>query len=113
MRKLRLDLDKLHVESFSITASPPPAGTVNGRALEPNYREVPATYDTCDSGAGGGGAYTVGTCVGPTFCCPPTWKVSCDSCAHTYCNNSACNGSCFASCVPGTSCTDGCTNCSP
>jgi hypothetical protein len=83
MRKLRLDVEQLQVESFSPQAGPARArGTVEGRAM--------ATY-ACTEGWDGCPVETVGeTCdvlcsdtqVGPTcdyiscdaFYCPPDWS---------------------------------------
>lgn len=69
MRKLKLDVESLEVESFEALPARRERGTVAGHgmdeALEPLY---------LDDGAGGGGGYTVGTCIGPTFCCAETWN---------------------------------------
>jgi len=109
MRKLKLDIDELRVDSFSIPVEPP-SGTVNARIFEPNYPDVPSpSFDACYPGAGGGGANTVGTCVGPTYCCPVSWKPSCNTCGTCL---QSCYGTCDQTCAAGASCTDGCTNCS-
>jgi hypothetical protein len=107
MKKLKLVLDELRVDSFSVTATPAQRGTVNALRFEPRYRDPVASVDGCDPG--GGGINTYGTCIGPTYCCQPTWNASC---YPTQCGDSACVGSCQASCAAGVSCTDGCTNCS-
>lgn len=105
MRKLRLDIDALRVESFSIPTRPP-VGTVNARNFDPLYQEAPPeTFEVCY----GGGANTVGTCVGPTYCCPATWRETCNTCGT--CRQS-CYGTCDRTCAEGVSCTDVCTNCS-
>jgi len=88
MRKLKLDLDSLEVESF--VASPPAAqvGTVHGQFV----RDADSTE--CDGGGWGSlfgtcdGCPTVGTCIGPTYCCPPTWRPTCNpTCDRTDCGN--------------------------
>jgi hypothetical protein len=95
MNKLKLDLAALQVESFAAASGSERAGTVAAREV--------GTSDewTVDLGDGGG-AYTVGTCIGPTFCCAVSWKPSCMSCEGT-CGNS-CGGSCEFTCRPGDSC---------
>jgi len=81
MRKLKLDVEFLQVESFVVSSSSGQAGTVNGQITPPNHQDAGST--DCD-GAGWGslfgtcaGCPTVGTCIGPTYCCPPTWKYTC------------------------------------
>lgn len=112
MRKLKLDIDELKVESFSVTDPAAGSGTVHGR-----YEEEPVFVESADQCAN-----TVGTCVGPTYCCPPTWKATCPySCYPTGECGESCNTwpwcgtcwSCAVSCEAGVSCTDGCTNCAP
>jgi hypothetical protein len=84
MRKLKLDVDALQVESFEADASASRVGTVRGQH-DPFNNDPESTE--CD----GGGffsifgtckpSYTCGTCIGPTFCCPPTWRPTCpDTC---------------------------------
>jgi len=80
MRKLKLDLDALDVESFVPQPTPGRGGTVHGR-LEPFNQDYDST--DCDGGGWGSlfgtceGCPTVGTCIGPTYCCPPTWRPTC------------------------------------
>ena len=78
MRKLKLDVETLQVESFE--ALPPAAegGTVHG-ALNRDQDS-----SGCDGSGGWGslfgtcdGCPTVGTCIGPTYCCPPSWRPTC------------------------------------
>jgi len=87
VRKLKLEIDELKVETFAIVPdSPESAGTVHGR-LNQDWN----TYVDCDGGGGGG--YTEGTCIGPTYCCAPTWRPSCmptcpetcDTCPVNWC----------------------------
>ena len=105
IRKLKLDVDELKVESFEASVGSPRIGTVRGQqdTFTNPFNDDPS-YEYC--------AQTVGTCIGPTYCCPATWKASCDTCAYTWCSNSECLGSCRGSCAPGDSCTDNCQNCS-
>ena len=89
MGKLKLNADELSVESFDVHAhAPAQAGTVHARV---EYQEE-ATYFDCD--AAGGGGYTQGTCIGPTYCCQPTWRPTCmATCPDTgqiTCFNSMC-----------------------
>jgi hypothetical protein len=117
MRKLKLALEALQVESFSVDEPVAHGGTVHGRYLNPEHPDYPPTLD--GDACYGGGANTVGTCIGPTYCCGATWKPSCaDTCINTQCGNSCytwwCNTcfSCPGTCVQGQSCTDIC-HCPP
>jgi hypothetical protein len=87
MRKLKLDVDALQVESFE--AHPPAArgGTVHGQVQDVD----PEDSTDCD-GAGWGSLFgtcnncpTVGTCIGPTYCCPPTWRPTCHETCPVSC----------------------------
>lgn len=117
MRKLKLEIEALKVESFSATPAPVEIGTVraqqdtNTDTTTNPYNDDPS-YEYC--------ANTVGTCVGPTYCCPPTWRQTCPyscyqtgecggSCQTWWCNSCA---SCPGTCEQGASCTDYC-NCPP
>ena len=94
MRKLKLDVDALQVDSFQAFPADGEMGTVQGRVRDPwTIEEGDSTG--CDGGGWGSlfgtcnGCPTVGTCVGPTYCCPPTWRptcaASCQSCYDTDC----------------------------
>ena len=89
MRKLKLDVDALQVESFVALPHAAPAGTVHGQVADVDYWD---DSTGCDGGGWGSlfgtcdGCPTVGTCIGPTYCCPPTWRPTC--------NNPTCNWSC-------------------
>lgn len=87
MRKLKLEIDTLKVESFAADPhAPPRAGTVRGHVAagtpvttdddEPWYR---SWWYSCEP------RYTEGTCMGPSYCCPPTWEPTC---------NPSCDASC-------------------
>ena len=85
MRKLKLDLDKLQVESFVPQPVPTTDGTVHGREWnrDPESTECDGAgwlsiFGTCE------GCPSVGTCVGPTYCCPPTWRRTCNPSCN-YC----------------------------
>lgn len=111
MRKLRLDIQDLKVESFSSADPVPEMGTVHGQVgvWQP---PIVNSVDACE---------TVGTCPGPTNCCPPTWKQTCAySCHPTGECGASCNTwfwcgtcvSCVASCNEGdASCTYQCGTC--
>ena len=88
MRKLKLEVDALRVESFVVHPPAAEVGTVHAHLFE-----APES-NRCD-GAGWGsffgtcaGCQTVGTCIGPTYCCPPTWRPTCE-------------WTCPLSCMPG------------
>jgi hypothetical protein len=80
MKKLRLDVSALQVESFAPPADAERTGTVVAR--EPDGDNA-SLVDACMGGPIGG--YTQGTCIGPTFCCPATWRPTCLA---------SCNGTC-------------------
>jgi hypothetical protein len=92
MQKLKLDVDALQVESFAVLTAAGRAGTVHGRKDEgPFDLDYYDDSTKCD-GAGWGslfgtceGCPTVGTCVGPTYCCKPTWRESCNGTCDTSC----------------------------
>ena len=92
MRKLKLEVDALRVESFVVQRHTPQGGTVHGQSdLQQDYGS-----SGCDGGGWGSwfgtcaGCPTVGTCIGPTYCCPPTWRPSCngtcESCPYEACS---------------------------
>jgi hypothetical protein len=95
MRKLKLDLDDLQVDSF-IADSPASQGrTVLGRVAGGDPETIFEDNSTGCDGRGWGslfgtcaGCPTVGTCVGPTYCCQPTWRPTCaDTCQSCYADN--------------------------
>ncbi|HET7460467.1 MAG TPA: hypothetical protein VFJ82_04430 [Longimicrobium sp.] len=95
MKKLKLDLDTLQVQSFVPAPLAPNAGTVAAREIE--YYDN-NSIDYCDDRDGG--VNSVGTCIGPTFCCPVSWKNTCGNSCEATCNNTLCTGcpSCNVSC---------------
>jgi len=88
MRKLKLDVDTLQVESFEAVSHAPQGGTVHGQ-IDPYYKEPVSTG--CDGGDWGSlfgtcaGCPSVGTCIGPTYCCPPTWRPTCNPSCNITC----------------------------
>ena len=93
MRKLKLQIDELKVDSFAVNPAAGMDGTVRGN-VDPNgpYNQDPSFNDCY-----GGGVNTVGTCIGPTYCCGATWKPSCAlTCIFTDCNT------CWETCAGGT-----------
>jgi len=91
VRKLKLEVEALQVESFVADPHAARGGTVHGQVGEWQPL-VEADSTECD-GAGWGslfgtcaGCPTVGTCIGPTYCCPPTWRPTC--------NNPSCDATC-------------------
>jgi len=90
MRKLKLDVDTLQVESFVASTPDAQVGTVQGRH-EPFVDNQESTE--CDSGGFFSifgtcpPAYTCGTCIGPTFCCPPTWRPTCNPSCNLSCDD--------------------------
>jgi hypothetical protein len=91
MKKLKLDLGALRVESFAVAPGQERAGTVAAQVADVDNASLD---DYCMGGSIG--AYTVGTCIGPTFCCPATWKSTCLSCEGTC--GASCGGSCVFTC---------------
>jgi hypothetical protein len=94
MRKLKLDMDALTVDSFSTSGWSAGAGTVRGRSGALCVEDT--GYDTC--ACGGGGTYTC-TCPDRFTC----WA----GCVHTQppmasCVENSCNppATCFGTCVP-------------
>jgi hypothetical protein len=86
MRKLKLDVDALEVESFVPQSHAAEGGTVHGQRGPYNQDwgstvcDGPAfsLFGTCIN------CPTVGTCIGPTYCCPPSWRPTC-SCLPEEC----------------------------
>jgi hypothetical protein len=90
MRKLKLDVEALQVESFEAVSRTVEGGTVHGQEI---FEKDPVSTE-CDGNGWGSlfgtcaGCPTVGTCVGPTYCCPPTWQPTCNpTCNRTDCGN--------------------------
>jgi hypothetical protein len=76
MRKLKLDIQDLDVESFSVASPAADPGTVQGRAVN---QPTSVTCLDCMDG-------NTWTCIGPTYCCPATWQQTCNaSCFFTEC----------------------------
>lgn len=104
MRKMKLDIEQLQVETFAVTRDGTGAGgTVFGRATDtsPEDKDLPSFY------CGGGGSAATGpsnpVCIGPTFCCNPTANTGCcppqtlpETCPWSC--NGTCAGTCGVSC---------------
>ena len=84
MRKLKLDIDELKVESFAASAGSTETGTVHAHL--PTGEDPDFTVMLCG---------TNDTCIGPTYCCPPSWMATrcdvtcevsmhCDACQTDY-----------------------------
>jgi len=109
MKKIKLDLDKLVVDSFEVAPALDAPGTVQGYLITENTRRACscaascdgtcyATCDTCDA-----------SCAGT---CAATCGATCQTCAGQYTCNESCGGTCDFSCGDscfGPSCFDSCT----
>jgi hypothetical protein len=96
MRKLKLDLDHLQVESFDATRNGTTLGTVAGNVIDPEYQDDGSTW--CYGGGGVTGP-TNQVCIGPTFCCNPTANTGC--CPPVTVARTcpwSCEGTCYATC---------------
>lgn len=79
MRKIKLDVDGLRVDSFEVeNGGGDGSGTVQGNVRDPEYR------DTGDTGTGGGG----GTSGSTYFSCTTPYPT----------NENTCQGSCYGTC---------------
>ena len=65
MRKLKLDVETLQVDSFEALPAQRRRGTVAAH-LEP--------YNLDPWADGGGGGGTTSPCIGPTYCCAESWN---------------------------------------
>jgi hypothetical protein len=92
MRKLKLEVGELKVESFSITDSSGPDGTVHGR-LKQDW----GTLADCGGGGGATGPSNP-VCIGPTYCCNPTANTTCCAPKTDTCPESAYINTCPYSC---------------
>jgi hypothetical protein len=81
MRKLKLAIEALEVESFSIADSSGQDGTVHGRAS-----------GQCATGP------SIDICIGPTYCCNPTANTGCCPPPTDWCPATAYYPSCGVSC---------------
>lgn len=83
MRKLRLDLEAVQVESFSTQVPAPGKGTVDARQGRETFGcPAPTTPDTCANTCGCGGG---GTGTGMVTCYGTCWDPTCETCMLT-CN---------------------------
>jgi hypothetical protein len=72
MRKLKLDVDTIRVESFALAPRDGREGTVRGMV----YNDAGTWWWSCPEP-------TETTCIGPTYCCPETWRESCQTCPYS------------------------------
>ncbi|HEX8391505.1 MAG TPA: hypothetical protein VF665_04025 [Longimicrobium sp.] len=89
MKKLKLNLDQLHVQSYTTgTDEAAGLGTVQGNMRVAPTSECGYTEEECVPGGGGGGS-------GQTCGCPDTYgQYTCDpyQCGTDYTVNYTCNG---------------------
>jgi hypothetical protein len=90
MRKLRLDLDALDVESFTTDLASSAAGTVQGLLSVYCTPECDTVNQTCNYASCGGP-----TCYGNGDTC----FNSCGDCGSYYCEGGSAGFSCVASCA--------------
>lgn len=103
MKKLRLELDELAVESFAANERDGSRGTVAGREFTQYADECVTPNGTCERGCWDGTvAYScAATCQGSCASCQGTCGASCaGTCAGT------CGASCFGTCAGCTGVTD-------
>jgi hypothetical protein len=107
MKKIRLDLDMLSVETFSTTGAAEARGTVN--AHRPDYTQGwdCESIDFCETpacpGTGTGTGTGVSECSCPSICPDTCYEFSCgrtmcDSCVT--CGGNTCQGEASCSCWP-------------
>lgn len=87
MRKLKLKIDELQVESFAVSEPFGQDGTVHGQVNSPAPLPIGGTAELCAS---------VGTCIGPTYCCGATDPSVPVCIGPTYCCNPTANTTCCA-----------------
>ena len=106
MRKLKLDVEQLEVESFDLSPGGLAVdGTVRALRYEP---EDPDYYNESEFGCGGGGGATGPSnpvCIGPTYCCNPTANTTCcppptGPATCPYSCPGTCPNTCPQSCYP-------------
>ncbi|MBW3572139.1 MAG: hypothetical protein KY467_13650 [Gemmatimonadetes bacterium] len=80
MRKLKLELDQLAVDSFTTAAAGQPHGTVRGAGLEAREADLTTNHPTMWSCATECGETCEATC-------DPTCEASCYTCFDDTCNS--------------------------
>ena len=99
MKKLRLELDALEVESFDVARAGPSTGTVHGHITATQCNTSPdrtcagyltCAFNSCDGWCTAGNCTDYGTCDATCIHCTQTCETgceqtcfSCDSCAIT------------------------------
>ncbi|HEY0020626.1 MAG TPA: hypothetical protein VGC13_30280 [Longimicrobium sp.] len=86
MRKLRLDVEAVQVESFTTQAAAAGRGTVEAQQGRETFGCPAPTQDTCVGTCGCGGGTLDVTCASCDITCGATcWDPTCDTCMAT-CN---------------------------
>jgi hypothetical protein len=116
MKKLKLDLDDLRVDSFDTTpaAAAGERGTVHGQYPE-TYRGCNTDEETCDSCFGSCGDTCGYSCNGTCGTCAESCNGTCNTC-YTNCGSCpgqwSCDPSCYSCCdTCDYSCGGSCDNC--
>src|SRR5688572_26990042 len=87
MKKLRLELDALEVESFDVARTEPSTGTVHGHATATQCNTSPdrtcagyqtCDYKSCDGWCSVGGCTDYGTCDATCIHCTQTCETGCE-----------------------------------
>jgi hypothetical protein len=109
MRKFRLDVDALGVDSFDTTAAPaPPKGTVRGFASDPwsaCCSNGGSCYAFCTAGDSCAGTCEA-VCVTNASCDTTCFESPCVQSGAWTCDGSTCAGTCGASCNATCTCTE-------
>jgi hypothetical protein len=88
MRKLRLDVDALVVESFDTDAAAAAFGTVRGNADADVWKTSPNTCEPIETCTCGEACVPPpppsNTCPPPSNTCPPPWSYNDTCCMATY-----------------------------
>ena len=105
MKKLKLELDALEVESFEVARTGPPTGTVHGHNTATQCNTSPdrtcAGYLTCDFNS------CDGLCSAANYC---TDFGTCDAtCNYTQTCETECEQTCFSCDSCAITCAAGCT----
>lgn len=90
MKKFKLALEDLSVESFAVSGGSPGKGTVHGREA---LTELPCnSVDACNSYDGGCGGTELYSCAGD---CLESFNSDCETCAGFSCEGTCHGSSCL------------------